>query len=177
MEVPNQINEKEKYSSSTKNKLNSEWVLWAHFPHDTDWSVNSYKQIATIDSAEGVIAINDLLPEKLVKNCMLFLMKKGILPIWEDPANRDGGTFSYKILNKDVPMAWKNLSYTVLGETASFNDKVRESINGITISPKKNFCIIKVWMNNCEFQDPSVIEEVPGLSAKGCMFKKQLPEY
>lgn len=163
--------------SQIKNKFNNEWVLWAHFPHDTDWSVNSYKQVAQLNSAEGMIAIYDLLPDILVKNCMLFLMKKGIMPIWEDPANRDGGTFSYKVLNKDVPLAWKNLSYVVAGETSSFDDNVRESINGITISPKKNFCIIKVWMNNCNYQDPNVIDEIPGLCSKGCMFKKQVPEY
>jgi hypothetical protein len=163
--------------NSTKYKLNSDWILWAHFPHDTDWSVSSYKQVAEVNCAEAVIAINDLLPEKLVKNCMLFLMKKGIMPIWEDPANRDGGTFSYKVLNKDVPLAWKNLFYLVAGETVSFNDDVRNSINGITISPKKNFCIIKIWMNNCKYQDPNIMDDIPYLSPKGCMFKKQVPEY
>ena len=176
MEFMSQESKSENYSEN-KNKLHTEWVLWAHFPHDTDWSVNSYKKVAEIDCAEAVIAINDLLPEKLVRNCMLFLMKKGIMPIWEDPANRDGGTFSYKVLNKDVPLAWKNLSYIVTGETSSFDDKVRESINGITISPKKNFCIIKIWMNNCSYQEPSVMNEIPYLTSKGCMFKKQLPEY
>ena len=26
-------------------KLNTKWVLWAHLPHDTDWSLKSYKKI------------------------------------------------------------------------------------------------------------------------------------
>ena len=27
------------------NKLNNNWVLWAHLPHDTNWSLDSYKKI------------------------------------------------------------------------------------------------------------------------------------
>ena len=72
------------------NRLKSKWVLWAHFPHDTDWSVASYKKVAEFETVESVIAVTQSLPEKLVKNCMLFLMKEGIQPIWEDPMNRDG---------------------------------------------------------------------------------------
>ena len=56
--------------------LSDKWVLWAHLPHDTDWSLNSYKNIMEIDTVEGMIALYKVLPEKMVKNCMLFLMRK-----------------------------------------------------------------------------------------------------
>ena len=26
------------------NPLYDKWVLWAHLPHDTDWSIKSYKK-------------------------------------------------------------------------------------------------------------------------------------
>ncbi len=26
-------------------KLNSSWCLYAHLPHDTDWSASSYKKL------------------------------------------------------------------------------------------------------------------------------------
>ena len=32
-----------------------------------------------------------------IDNCMFFLMKGDIQPRWEDPQNRRGGCFSYKI--------------------------------------------------------------------------------
>ena len=63
-----------------QNPLSDEWCLWAHLPHDTDWSLNSYKKIFNTTTAEEVIAINDALPSRLVKNCMLFMMRKGITP-------------------------------------------------------------------------------------------------
>lgn len=66
-------------------RLNDEWVLWAHLPHDTNWSLTSYKHIYTFTCVEEVISVLEKLPNELVSNCMLFIMRKGINPVWEDP--------------------------------------------------------------------------------------------
>ena len=155
-------------------KLYDNWTLWAHLPHDVDWSVDSYKQVTTFDSAESAIAVCETLPEKLINNCMLFLMRKGILPMWEDPRNRKGGCFSYKVPNKTVASVWRNLSYTLVGETLTADRTLRQNITGITISPKKNFGIIKIWLANYDYQNPAVITELPGITPYGCLFKKHL---
>jgi hypothetical protein len=104
-------------------------------------------------------------------------MRDGISPTWEDARNRKGGCFSYKISNKDVPQAWKELTYVLVGESMSDNKNFIPLINGITISPKKNFCIIKVWMENCVIQDPATMIAIPNLSIHGCLFKKHEPEF
>jgi hypothetical protein len=158
-------------------KLSHQWTLWAHLPHDTNWSASSYKKIYDFETAEAAIAIFETLPPKLVMNCMLFLMRKGIVPMWEDAKNRNGGCFSYKVANKEVNQAWKQLSYVTVGETISTNLTVLPHVNGITISPKKNFCIIKIWMANCNFQNAGVVRELEGITAHGCLFKKHTPEY
>ena len=159
-------------------KLQSIWNLWAHLPHDTDWSVGSYKRIFKFKHVEDAIAITETLPEILVKNCMLFIMRDGIMPIWEDPRNRSGGCFSYKISNKMVYDVWRDLTFVLLGGTISNNNSFVQSVTGITISPKKNFCIIKIWMTDCNFQNPAVVSsEVKNLSPQGCLFKKHTPEY
>jgi translation initiation factor 4E len=155
-------------------KLYDNWTLWAHLPHDVDWTVNSYKQITTLNSVESTIAVCETLPEKMINNCMLFLMRKGILPMWEDPLNRKGGCFSYKVLNKNVAIVWRNLSYTLVGESLTADKALRPKINGITISPKKNFCIIKIWLADCNYQNPTVISDLAGITAHGCLFKKHL---
>lgn len=157
--------------------LKDEWCFWAHLPHDTDWSLNSYKNIYTGKTVEEVIAVSQAIPDRLVKNCMLFIMRKGITPLWEDPKNRSGGCFSYKVNNKTVIESWKKLSYSLIGETLSNNKKLQSQINGITISPKKNFCIVKIWLNSCEYQDASLIDCSSGIDAHGCLFKKHAPEY
>ena len=79
---------------------------------------------------------------------MLFLMRDGIQPTWEDEKNRKGGCFSYKVANKFVTTAWKQLSYTLMGETLTKDINLRPTINGITISPKKNFCIMRMVIRN-----------------------------
>ena len=162
---------------SKPHELYDNWTLWAHLPHDTDWTVNSYKQIMTFKTVEETLAICATIPDKMIKNCMLFLMRDGIKPIWEDEKNRGGGCFSYKVTNKLVSQVWKQLSYTLVGECLTENKKLRPNINGITISPKKNFCIIKIWLATCDSQNPSSIAEVPGITPHGCLFKKHVPEY
>ena len=168
-ETPN----KEEY-----NKLSDKWTLWAHLPHDTDWSIKSYKHIYTMGTVQETIAVTETLPDILVKNCMLFLMRDGIKPIWEDPKNREGGCFSYKVPNKNVYDVWKELSFVVVGNTVSSQLSFVSSVAGITISPKKNFCIIKIWMSNCNNQNPNIVtNDVNGISPHGCIFKKHSPEY
>lgn len=160
------------------NKLSSKWDFYAHLPHDTDWTINSYKKIHTVSTLEETIAVTETLPEILVKNCMLFVMRHGVKPTWEDPMNRDGGCFSYKIPEKNVHEVWKELTYVVVGNTISKQLSFVNNVTGITISPKKKFCIIKIWMANCLNQNPMVVtNQVKGLDPKGCIFKKHTPEY
>jgi hypothetical protein len=162
---------------SKDNCLNNSWRLWVHLPHDPDWSLNSYKDIYTFSTIEETIVLFESIPEKMIKGTMLFVMRDGIQPIWEDVKNRNGGCFSYKITNKNVVTTWKNLIYLLVGETLTNDNKYMNYINGVTISPKKNFCIIKIWLSTCDYQSPSIIKDVKDISLHGCLFKKHNPEY
>jgi hypothetical protein len=158
--------------------LSDKWTLWAHLPHNTDWSMQSYIPIYTFETLEDTIAVIETLPSILVENCMLFMMRCGIKPAWEDPKNRNGGCFSYKVSNKNVYKVWKELSYVVVGGTISSHQGFVNCVTGITISPKKNFCIIKIWMTDCKNQNPAIVtNDVKGISSQGCIFKKHTPEY
>ncbi len=79
---------------SSYHDLSDKWTLWAHLPHNTDWSIKSYIPISTFATVEDTLAVTETLPPILVENCMLFMMKEGIKPTWEDPKNRNGGCFS-----------------------------------------------------------------------------------
>ena len=153
--------------------LVDKWTLWAHLPHNTDWSIKSYINIYTFTSVEETIAVTETLPPVLVENCMLLLMKEGIKPTWEDPQNRNGGCFSYKVSNKNVAKVWKDLTYVVVGRSISNQITYVNKVTGVTISPKKNFCIIKIWLSSCEYQDPSSIFQISNeISPVGCLFKR-----
>jgi hypothetical protein len=164
--------------SSSFHQLENTWVLWSHFPQEDNWSLDSYKKICDFVDVEGTAAITEIIPENMIKNCMLFIMREGILPIWEDSKNRNGGCFSYKISNKQVVTVWKDLTYVLVGETISKDKSFVDDISGITISPKKNFCIVKIWMNNCNHQNAMVVtNEIQHLLPAGCIFKKHVPIY
>jgi hypothetical protein len=165
-------------SISTQNSLNGKWDLYYHLPHDKNWDLSGYTIIMkAIDSAESVISLNEKINENIVKNCMLFAMRHGITPMWEDPKNRDGGCFSYKVANKYVHEIWKTLFSLLCGETLCVDKKHIPHINGITISPKKNFCIVKIWLDTSLYQDPNIITLIPNLLKQGCLFKKHEPEF
>ena len=50
-------------------------------------------------------------------------------------------------------------------------------VNGITISPKKNFSIMKIWLKDCTIQNPKIINILPQLDINGVLFKKHNPQY
>ena len=71
-----------------------------HIYHDTEWNLNSYKEIMSFNTVEEALTLYETLLDKMIKNCMLFLMRKGIKPIWEDEKNKNGGCFHIKYLIK-----------------------------------------------------------------------------
>jgi hypothetical protein len=160
------------------NNLLGKWNLYYHLPQDKNWELSSYSIImSSINTVEQLILLNSSLNDNIIKNCMLFVMREGITPMWEDPKNRNGGCFSYKVINKVVPEVWRNLFFLLCGESLCVDKIHNKHINGITISPKKNFCIIKIWLDTSSLQDPNIINSIPNLVKQGCLFKKHEPEF
>ena len=135
-------------SSLCINRLNNYWTLWIHLPHDTNWNIDSYKKICSFRYLEQAIALINQIEESLVVNCMLFIMREDIKPIWEDEKNKNGSCISYKINNRLVYNIWRQMSIFMVSEILLDNIEHQTAINGITVSPKKNFCIVKLWFNN-----------------------------
>ena len=163
---------------NTNHQLDGKWDLYYHLPHDKSWDLSSYKTIANnIDTVEKAVGVNEHLTEHIVKYSMLFAMRSGITPMWEDPKNRSGGCFSFKVLNKQVFEVWKALFYAACGETVFAKKEHNKHVNGITVSPKRNFCIVKVWMDCCDIQDVRELVDIPNMKKEGCIFKKHAPEF
>ena len=150
--------------------LPSQWQLWAHLPHDSDWSMASYTPVMKLAHVEELLALTHALPDKLITNCMLFFMRDAIHPTWEDPKNRNGGCFSYKVPNKAVADTWKEAWVLLAGETVG-DKALAAAVTGLSVSPKKGFCVVKIWMTNSEHQNPVKIHSRL-LKPQGCMFKR-----
>ena len=55
-------------------------------------------------------------------------------------------TSVYKISNNDIYDIGKEMLMTITTEMLIKDEVMNKSISGITVSPKKNFCILKIWM-------------------------------
>jgi len=164
-----------KATEMVKHPLHGKWNMYFHLPADKDnhWTLESYREIKFhIDTAEEVVAVVKGLQENVVKYGLLFWMRMGIAPFWEDPKNRGMGAFSYKVSNRVVCDVWRHLCYAAAGETLC--PEHSKHINGLSISPKKGFCCVKIWMDTLEFQSPEIFIDIPGLIRTGCLFKKHV---
>lgn len=78
------------------------------------------------------------------------LFKKGIEPIWEDPANASGGILNIQIEDLEdeasIDLIWKNLTFALIGNTFPYS----EHVNGFRFLDRlKKFKLIKleVWLD------------------------------
>jgi hypothetical protein len=156
------------------NRLAHNFTLYFHFPQDSDWSINSYKEISTFSTVEKMVQLMDAI-EPIVEKGMLFIMRDEIKPMWEDPINKQGGSFCYRVSKSDVYKSFKMLTFAYCGGTSLSNDATFiDNVTGITVSPKQgDHSIVKIWTANMETQDPTCVKKFyESFSAKGCIFKK-----
>ena len=162
------------------NKLNNDWTCWIHYQNDNDWTLESYKLISKFSYLKEIALFIENLHESIIKKTMVFFMKDSILPLWETQDNIDGGCFSYKISNNNIVAIFKILLYKIVGNTLIDDENINNNINGLSISPKKNFCIIKIWMKKKDCfinydassnKDPFAIHTIFAIEEQICVFK------
>lgn len=134
--------------TDTKFNLENTWILWNHLIDDKSWENSSYKKIYTIDNLFDLKSFKDILNTEHLQNSMFFLMRKDVFPTWEDPDNRDGCCASFKIPLKDINDIWLKLIENIMCENIHTEIDNYLNINGISIAPKKEFNIIKIWFRN-----------------------------
>ena len=135
---------------SVNNNINFElkttWVLWFHKLNDNKWGIDSYEKILELKTYDDILfmlkKINNI-------NCgMFFLMKENIKPIYEDPQNIKGGYWSLRITKKESDIFWKKFVYYLCIDNITKTENDEININGMSISPKVNNNIFKIWNNN-----------------------------
>ena len=133
--------------------LPNHWSLWTHELYDTDWSIDSYKMLCSIHKISDFWRLYNNLNKMKIKYMHYFLMRGDIKPIWEDEKNRDGGICSLKVEIENSLELFEYLSVRIVLNKLT-DDPM--DINGISISPKNNWILIKIWNGNSS-NDLSVI--------------------
>lgn len=139
--------------------LNDIWSLYFHNPFNEDWTYQSYIKIQDISSVHEFWQIHMMIEGK-IHNGIFFLFREYVFPCWDDENNVKGGCLSIKVLKQDMNKFWQDLCIKVLGETflkEEYNNETNWNlINGISTSPKKYFCIIRIWVKSSDLGDPAM---------------------
>lgn len=142
--------------------LNDIWNIYFHDPNDNNWNTNSYINIGSVSSISDFWHHQICLGSNIHKG-MFFIMREYVFPMWDDKENINGGCLSIKILKENIPAYWEDLSIKLLGETL-LKEEYRDKwnlINGISTSPKKHFCIIKIWLKDESLQSKECFDLLP----------------
>jgi hypothetical protein len=132
--------------------LNDLWSFYFHDPYDVKWDIKSFELIANIASVDDFIKIFNIY-KNIINYGMFFIMREHILPLWEDENNINGGCLSYKLFKDEITDKFFNICCLLLGETLGKENNIIENINGISISPKKNYYILRIWIKDSKFSD------------------------
>ena len=154
--------------------LKNKWVLWYHSLKNKNWDNKSYIKVIEIKSLLDYKLLEDVMRINHLQNGMFFLMKNDIFPTWEDPKNRMGGCISFKY-NNNILNEW--LKVLLLCITDNLSDLNKE-INGLSIAPKKEFNILKMWIKDDSKDYKTLVKEYePFMKLDKCMYKKHELSY
>lgn len=132
--------------------LPNQWTLYLYdkqlfkkMANRPNFAAKPHKEICTISTVNDLAYILQLMQVKCHSNnkadvvnnkinldCNDYIiMRKGIEPIWEDPKNSNGGTFTIKMDHSRGYEVWSDFVMHMLGETLTED---MQDINGITVS-------------------------------------------
>jgi hypothetical protein len=140
------------------------WTLYFHDPDDTEWTKTSYKVITSISTVNDWAEVDSTFHDLWTKG-MFFLMREHIQPLWEDQYNRNGGCFSFKVNKPEASSYLYQICSQMLGNTLSKSqhESANTAICGISMSPKRNYCIIRIWVGDKAYNKLHMYNiEVPG---------------
>lgn len=85
---------------------------------------------------------------------MFFLMRDPIPPLWENHQNIRGGYYSFRCQKRDATESY--ISYMIAAMTGVLTKMATNQINGLSISPKRGFNIVKIWnQTSVQYNKPS----------------------
>ena len=145
------------FSSSAGLPLHRKWVVWYDNPRlakeGTAWKDN-LKHCGTFSTVEEFWEIfNNLKPAStLVPNSNYHIFKEGVIPMWEDDANKKGGKFVLTMQKRDSKAGkldewWLFSVLAMVGETM---DSEGDEICGSVVSIRKGQDRIAIWLKSCE---------------------------
>ncbi len=138
-------------------KFQYTWVLWYHDPENRDYSLSSYIMVADFTTPQQFWSVVDSIPKEAWECGMFFFMRKGYPPLWECRENENGGAWSKKIDASQAHTSFIDLMVHSVTNELMMNRK--ETLVGLSISPKGQFHIIKIWNSSTTVSDKAYLNQ------------------
>jgi hypothetical protein len=124
------------------------WTLYFHSPEETKWTLNTFISLGEMKTWRDFWTVIEALKAESLADGMFFMMREPSPPLWESHQNIRGGCYSFRCQKKDASEIYINHMISSMIGTLSNNPENR--INGISISPKRGFNIVKIWNKDAQ---------------------------
>lgn len=86
------------------------------------------------------------------------LFHKGVKPVWEDPRNFTGGSWTFRVPKAQAVDFWKEVCMMAIGEqlqaaVESERTTFRDDVCGISISARFNSMLVQVWNRDSQHEE------------------------
>ena len=130
------------------------WTLYFHSPEETKWTLNTFISLGSMKTWQQFWVIMDTLKTDSFSDGMFFLMRDPSPPLWESHHHIRGGCYSFRCQKKDAADIY--LNYSIASMLGGLSTDPANLMNGISISPKRGFNIVKVWNTDAQkFNQPA----------------------
>lgn len=124
-------------------EFSSRWILWYHDPEVKGYELKDYIKVADFTNVQQFWSVIDIIPKEAWECGMFFFMKNDCPPQWDAPQMEKGGTWSKKIDAQQAHTSFIDLMVHCLSD--ELLNESKGTLAGISISPKGQFHIIKIW--------------------------------
>ena len=137
------------------------WTIYFHSPEETKWTLNTFINLGSMKTWHQFWSIMEVLKTESFSEGMFFLMRDPSPPLWESHHHIRGGCYSFRCQKKDAADIY--ITY-VIASMLNVVSSPENRINGLSISPKRGFNIIKVWNADAQkFSQPSNLHSISNI--------------
>jgi len=125
--------------------FNDSWDVWYH--HELNvWTSDGYKKIFTIRTMRDFWNFfNNFHCLGGINMLHYFIMRTGIVPIYEDVRNINGGVWSTLVQPNKAEENFTRLAFSIIGE---YLCEKNQNITGFSCNIKSGLSVIKIWNNS-----------------------------
>jgi hypothetical protein len=137
------------------------WTIYFHSPEETKWTLQTFINLGSMKTWHQFLSSMEVLKAESFSDGMFFLMRDPSPPLWESHHHIRGGCYSFRCQKKDAAEVY--VTY-VIASMLNVVSSAENRINGLSISPKRGFNIIKVWNADAQkFSQPSNLHAVSNI--------------